>query len=82
MGYPESFNEIDRWCEELRRTHAGEDVIHALEKRIEAERDDRRLQILNWFLANEHEPRGMKRRPMPRAAATRRWRSTTGTMNG
>jgi hypothetical protein len=58
MGYPESFNEIDRWCEELRRTHAGEDVIHALEKRIEAERDDRRLQILNWFLANEHEAQG------------------------
>src|SRR3981189_1786107 len=33
-------------------------VIHAMEKRIEAERDDRRLQILNWFLANEHEAQG------------------------
>ena len=58
MGYPKSFNEIDRWCQELRRTRAGEDMVHALEKRIEAERDDQRWQILNWFLANEHEAQG------------------------
>src|SRR5258706_12638211 len=58
MGYPESFNEIDGWCQELRRTHVGEDMVHALEKRIEAERDDQRWQILNWFLASEHEAQG------------------------
>ncbi|HEX4552747.1 MAG TPA: hypothetical protein VH249_02080 [Xanthobacteraceae bacterium] len=43
MGYPESFNEIDRWCQELRRTRTGEDIVHALEMRIEAERDDQRM---------------------------------------
>jgi hypothetical protein len=58
MGYPESFNEIDQWCQAMRQTHADTDMVHALEERIESERDDRRLQILNWFLANEHEAQG------------------------
>jgi hypothetical protein len=58
MGYPESFNEIDGWCQELRRTHVGEDMVHALEKRIEAETDDERLRILNGFLYDEYEAQG------------------------
>ncbi len=58
MGYPESFNEIDRWCQELRRTHVGEDMVRALEERIEAESDPHRLEILNWFLAGEYEAQG------------------------
>jgi Protein of unknown function len=58
MGYPESFNEIDRWCEELRRTQVGADVVRALEERIETESDPERLQILNWFLAGEYEAQG------------------------
>ena len=60
MGYPESFNEIDRWCEELRRTHVGADLVRALEERIETESDPERLQILNWFLASEYEAQGNK----------------------
>jgi len=58
MGYPESFNEIDDWRHELRRTHVGEDIVRALEKRIEAESDPDRLHILNWFLAGEYEAQG------------------------
>ena len=58
MGYPESFNEIDDWCHELRRTHIGENIIRALEERIEAESDPDRLHILNWFLAREYEAQG------------------------
>jgi tetratricopeptide (TPR) repeat protein len=58
MAYPESFNEIDRWCQELRRTHVGEDIVRALEERIEAESDPDRLHILNWFLAGEYEAQG------------------------
>jgi len=58
MGYPQSFNEIDRWCEELRRTHVGADLVRALEERIDAESDPERLQILNWFLAGEYEAQG------------------------
>src|SRR3982074_3665059 len=58
MGYPESFNEIDRWCQELRRTHVGEDIVRALEERIEAESDPDRVHILNWFLAGEYEAQG------------------------
>src|SRR3981081_2944939 len=58
MGYPESFNEIDRWCEELRRTHVGADLVRALEERIDTESDPERLQILNWFLASEYEAQG------------------------
>ena len=58
MGYPESFNEIDGWCQELRRTHVGEAMARALENRIEGESDPHRLEILNWFLANEHMAQG------------------------
>jgi hypothetical protein len=32
MGYPESFNEIDDWCHELRRTLVGEDIVRAWRK--------------------------------------------------
>jgi hypothetical protein len=58
VGYSESFNEIDDWCHELRRTHVGADLVRALEKRIDTEPDPERLQILNWFLAGEYEAQG------------------------
>jgi hypothetical protein len=58
MGYPETFNEIDDWCHELRRTHVGGDLVRALEERIDTESDPERLQILNWFLASEYEAQG------------------------
>src|ERR1700704_622209 len=58
MGYPETFNEIDHWCEELRRTGGGDGIIRAMEERIEGESDPRRLEILNWFRANEHLAQG------------------------
>jgi hypothetical protein len=58
MGYPESFNEIEHWCKELRRTHIGDGIIRAMEERIEEESDPHRLEILNWFLANEHMAQG------------------------
>jgi hypothetical protein len=58
MGYPETFNEIDDWCHELRRTHIGGDLVRALEERIDTESDPDRLQILNWFLVGEYEAQG------------------------
>jgi hypothetical protein len=58
MGYPESFNEIDDWCHELRRTHVGEDLLRALEERIDAESDPDRFEILSWFLHDEYEAQG------------------------
>src|SRR3981189_3208745 len=78
MGYPESFNEIDRWCEELRRTHVGADLVRALEERIETESDPERLQILNWFFAGEYEARATEAagEAIPRrdpAAEIHRW---------
>jgi hypothetical protein len=58
MGYAESFNEIERWRDDLRRTHAGDAIVRAFEGRIEGESDPRKLQILNWFLADEHIAQG------------------------
>lgn len=58
MGYPDSFNEIERWRDELRRTHGSDAIVRAFEERIEGESDPQRLQILNRFLADEHIGRG------------------------
>jgi uncharacterized protein DUF3658 len=58
MGYSESFNEIEGWRDELRRTHAGDAIVRAFEDRIEAEADPQKRQILNCFLADEHIAQG------------------------
>ncbi len=60
MGLPNPSTRSDRWCQELRRTHVGEDMVRALEERIEAESDPDRLHFLNWFLAGEYEALGNK----------------------
>jgi hypothetical protein len=58
MNYPESFNELESWRDELRRTLSGGDLIRAIEGRIESESDPVRLRILNFFLADEHIAQG------------------------
>ena len=58
MNFQETFNEIDEWQDELRRTRAGAAIICAIEKRIERESDPVRLRILNFFLADEHIAQG------------------------
>jgi hypothetical protein len=58
MSYPESFNELEGWRDELRRTLSGGDLIRAIEGRIESESDPVRLRILNFFLADEHIAQG------------------------
>jgi hypothetical protein len=58
MGYPASFNEIDHWCRELRRTHTRDDMVRALEERIDDEPDPDRFAILSWFLHDEYEAQG------------------------
>jgi tetratricopeptide (TPR) repeat protein len=50
--------EIARWHEELRRTHSGVDVIHAIEQRIQGEPDPKKLWVLKFALAKEHEAQG------------------------
>jgi len=58
MNFQQSFDEIDEWQHELRRTHAGSAIIRAIENRIEHESDPVRLRILNFLLADEHIAQG------------------------
>jgi hypothetical protein len=58
MSYPESFDELESWRDELRRTVSGGDLIRAIEGRIESESDPVRLRILKIFLADEHIAQG------------------------
>jgi hypothetical protein len=54
MGYPETFNELDQWREELRRSLSGAEIIKAIEEWIAQEEDSDRLLILDRFLLQEH----------------------------
>jgi hypothetical protein len=58
MGYPESYNELDAWWQDLRRSHAREGVVRALEQRLDAELDADRFEILSCFLHQEYEAQG------------------------
>jgi len=50
MGYPESFDELERWWDTLRLVSDGDAVIHAIEDRIGSESDPKQRQILLRFL--------------------------------
>jgi hypothetical protein len=54
MGYPEIYNEIDQWRDELRRSHSGSAVVRAIEERLARETDPTAQEILNHFLGQEH----------------------------
>ncbi len=58
MGYSESFNELEQWRDELRRSLSGDGTISAIEARIAQEADPDRLLILDRFLAQEHAALG------------------------
>src|SRR5262245_44279239 len=58
MNFQQSFDEIDEWQHELRRTHAGAAIIRAIEDRIEHESDPVRLRIFNFLLADEYIAQG------------------------
>jgi hypothetical protein len=58
MGYLESFNELERWWDELRLVLDGEELIRAIEDTIAGESDPGRVEILNRFLAQEHAAQG------------------------
>jgi hypothetical protein len=58
MGYPESFNELERWWDTLRLVSDGDAVIHALQDRIGQESDPERRHILHAFLHQEYIAQG------------------------
>ncbi|HUI96433.1 MAG TPA: hypothetical protein VLX44_11815 [Xanthobacteraceae bacterium] len=58
MNYPETYNALHRWRDELRQTHAGDALIQAIEERIAREADPTVFEILIGFLAREHVARG------------------------
>jgi Protein of unknown function len=57
MGYPEDFNELERWWENLRLTSDGDAVIRAIEERFAQESEERR-RILHGFLHQEYLAQG------------------------
>jgi len=58
MTFPETYDELAKWRDGLRRAQSGPDLIHALEVAIEREFDPDRWRILNAFLAQEHIAHG------------------------
>jgi hypothetical protein len=58
VGYAEVFDQINRWRDELRRAHPGGSVIRFLKGEIARESDPQRVEILSWFLADEHIAQG------------------------
>jgi Protein of unknown function len=58
VGYPESYNELDRWRDTLRLSSPGNAVIRTIEDRIGRESDRERLRILRWFLYDEYVAQG------------------------
>ena len=58
MGNQSLQIEICRWHNELLRTLSGVEVIHAIEERIATESDPKKLWILKFALAKEHEAQG------------------------
>jgi hypothetical protein len=58
MGYPEAFNELEQWRDEVRGSLSGDAIIIAIKERIAQETDQDRLDILDQFLAEEHKTLG------------------------
>lgn len=67
--YRDAYNEIDAWRAEVRQTQTSDDIIRALEERIERTSDPATLAVLTLFLAQEHFARGD---PVAAEAARRR----------
>jgi hypothetical protein len=61
VGYPETFDELERWRDELRQTVSGDAIIRAFEDRISRESDPKRVMILESFLIEEHVAQGNER---------------------
>ena len=60
MGYPESFNELEQWRDELRKSLSGAGIIAAIEERRAQETDSDRVFILDHFIAEEHTAVGSR----------------------
>jgi len=58
MGYPESFNELEQWRNQLRGSLAGAEIIRAIEARMAGEADPERREILEGLLLQEHVAQG------------------------
>lgn len=58
MGYPEDFNELERWWDTLRLASDGDAVIHSIEDRIAQESGRERREILYRFLYQEYLAQG------------------------
>jgi hypothetical protein len=58
MSYAQSFDDLERWRDGLRRERTGPEVIRRIEDRIKREADPRLMQILHRFLADEHDVQG------------------------
>jgi hypothetical protein len=58
MSYAQRFDDLERWRDGLRRERGGPEVIRQIEDRIKSETDPRLIQILNRFLADEHDAQG------------------------
>jgi len=58
MGYPESYNELEHWRDELRRSLSKAEIVQAIESRIARESDPERRHILDRFLLQEHIAQG------------------------
>ena len=58
MSYAESFDDLERWRDRLRRERSGPEVIRQIEDRIKREFDPLVMQILRRFLADEHDAQG------------------------
>jgi len=58
MGYPESFNELERWWDRLCLASDGDAVIRAIEDEIGSESEPVRRRILFRFLYQEYVAQG------------------------
>src|SRR4051812_17811029 len=58
MGYPESFNELERWWDRLCLASDGDAVIRAIEDKMGSESEPVRRRILFRFLYQEYVAQG------------------------
>jgi tetratricopeptide (TPR) repeat protein len=52
------YGENSQWLDELRRSAAGDEIVRAIEGRIEVETDPRTVKMLKYALAQEHTKQG------------------------
>src|SRR5690349_17494203 len=58
MNFAQCFDDLERWRDGLRRERTGAEVIREIEDRIERESDPFVRQLLQRFLADEHDAQG------------------------